>query len=476
MKQRILFFSIIIVFVITCCKKQNSLVSEDLLYLKKLIENAYICYDEVNTISPIKFDIKKMENKYKRNSLYRKIRGFDDFYINGINQDAFVNLIGNFLWNCHFDDGHLKIQTEKDIMWIYSKESLYISEYLFIKKDDDFFLFSSPNENLIGKKYTGDKNNLKRTIFNKQEFYIFAPSLFEYADNYLLNLDEKNYKIPIKFYNPLSEDKSILKIKETNLSLYIKSSTFNIIKDSEEYDLFMKNVAKITESIKDKNFIILDLRGNHGGYIYYPRLLTTAISGMYENEEQRNEFFKFLDNGQRGKLILNSLIIAKTEYENVMKKNQSSEIIEFTKQEYENQQIKNQRFYIGANELLLDYLPQFNSFDKKIIILTDYYTASSAELFIGFCYMLNKENVIIVGGNTAGSLRNTGILKYELPNSKVIISFAKATDKNTPLLKYVPNWHGENCGFGPDYWTNDNNLVETLVYLTGDRKIENLFN
>lgn len=476
MKNKIIFFflAIFLIFSLSCCKKQNSLVTEDFLYFEDLLKNAYAFYDEVNRDSPIKFDIKKLEHKYKRISLYRKIRRRDDSYVNGINQDALLRTLGNFLWKCHFEDGHLGIETEKEIWGIYPKETLYKSDFYFTKKDNDFYLFLSPNEKLVGKKYTGDEKNLKKTFLDGKELYLFAPSLFYYVDKQTLNLDNKKYKVPVKFQAPQIDNKNVLEMAETNRSIYIKSSTFSIVENSSEYNLFMEDLEKIAKDIKEKEFVIVDLRSNHGGYLYYSKLLATAISGMYESEEQKDDFLKFLNKGDRGKLILQSPTIAKLSYEIAIKKNESPNVIEYYKQEYEKQQNENQRYYLGSNDLLLDYLPQFDSFDKKIIILTDCYTASAAEHFIGFCYMLNKNNVSIVGENTSGSLRSGGIMRYELPNSKLTISFAQTNKKNIPLLNYIPNWHGENCGFYPDYWIVDKNLTETIVHLTDDSEIKKI--
>ena len=88
--------------------------------------------------------------------------------------------------------------------------------------------------------------------------------------------------------------------------------------------------------------------------------------------------------------------------------------------------------------------------------------------------MLDKENVILVGENTSGTLISGNAVIYELPNSKLKIKLASESYKNTVLLKCLEQWKGENCGFFPDYWITDNNLKQTIEYITKDNHISQL--
>ena len=43
-----------------------------------------------------------------------------------------------------------------------------------------------------------------------------------------------------------------------------------------------------------------------------------------------------------------------------------------------------------------------------------------------------------------------------------------------PLLKFNEHWHGENFGFYPDYWITENNLADSLFYLSKDDELKSL--
>lgn len=132
---------------------------------------------------------------------------------------------------------------------------------------------------------------------------------------------------------------------------------------------------------------------------------------------------------------------------------------------------------VGLENIPPSELPQYSGekINPKIIVLMDFRTASGAEKLIGYLYMMNKDNILLVGLNSAGLLASGSSIKYQLPNSKIEISLPSQSFLRTPIYNYIDTFHGETKGFVPDYWTNENNLVETLIYLTGDSKIENLF-
>ena len=114
--------------------------------------------------------------------------------------------------------------------------------------------------------------------------------------------------------------------------------------------------------------------------------------------------------------------------------------------------------------------PQYQkkTIDAKIIVLMDNYTGSRSEETIGILYMINMDNVILIGENSSGSLTYGGSLIYELPNSKVRITLCSTSNKKTAIIQFADHWHGENQGFYPDYWTNEKNLLKTLQFITGD--------
>ncbi len=87
--------------------------------------------------------------------------------------------------------------------------------------------------------------------------------------------------------------------------------------------------------------------------------------------------------------------------------------------------------------------------------------------------MMDKSNVILVGQNSAGIMGGGGRINYELPNSKLLVSFVTESYKNTAGYLYSPTWKGETNGFYPDYWVTENSFFPVLFYLTNDSELKN---
>lgn len=471
---------ILLIFTNISCSLKNTnnateqLVIEDLNYFQELIESAYVCYDEINKQTKIQIDKQNMLTLYNKNVKRREKKNFTDSFENGINQEALVIPLYLFFQKYNFVDGHLCICT-KDNNWFPSpKDWYYYSDFYFKKSGNEFFVYDSPNKKLEGQKYTDNYDNLKRTVKNNEVVYVFAPILPGPYNSTKINISNKNYKIPI-YENPRFKNNNPLSFLESNNSLYIRISSFNFIEGTENDRIFKNNLLKVSNLIKNKKYIIIDIRGNSGGVEYYPRRL---LEKLYNNgDDSKNDSISiFLNKADNGLIELHSDTIHKQEYVNSLASNQSEKMINYFKEEYEFQLEKEKRYYTFSSRItntLSQY--DFPLTTSRIIVITDNYTASVAEKFIGYLYMLNKNNITIIGENTSGSLTYGGNIEYELPNSRIKLILASQSYKNTEILNFVDSWHGENHGFYPDYWFVNNNLSELLYYLTSDEELKELF-
>ena len=78
--------------------------------------------------------------------------------------------------------------------------------------------------------------------------------------------------------------------------------------------------------------------------------------------------------------------------------------------------------------------------------------------------------VYVIGENTNGCISYGDVNSYCLPESKVNVNIPISDFTN--ILKRFPSWHGEGYGFYPDYWCTSENLLETLVVLSGDDELK----
>ena len=479
-KKKILFIVLLFsLFGISCKEpsKEDFLVQEDIKYFQNVLENGYVFYDDLIQKHHIKFDNEKIFKEYKKN--LTKLRKDYQYNIeNGINQEILLLPLWNFLVKLEPNDGHLRIETNDTFWNISNHKNLYISDFYFTKKDDIFILTKCSNEKLIGNLYTGSNENLRKTIINKSEMYMFAP-IFDTSriTTATLNLNNKKYKVPVKLYEPKFSNKDLIKVMETDKTLYIRSSSFHIIQNTEQDKQFLKILDEIPQKMLNKSYLILDLRHNSGGYTFYPRELVTAIYNKRKNDNTRKEIWDFLNESDKYTVYLKSSVVAEGNYRMSKKNNQTNDVLNSIQQEIEDQKKIEKKYYVGLENIPPRELPQYfgEKINPKIIVLMDFRTASGAEKLIGYLYMMNKDNILLVGLNSAGLLASGSSIKYQLPNSKIEISLASQSFVRTPIYNYIDTFHGETKGFEPDYWTNENNLVETLIYLTGDSKIENLF-
>ena len=93
--------------------------------------------------------------------------------------------------------------------------------------------------------------------------------------------------------------------------------------------------------------------------------------------------------------------------------------------------------------------------DHILFVLVDQYTCSAAEHLVAA--LLNKENVILVGTNTSGSLLGEGSINAVLPNSHIDLMFG-----NVIHLYYDDTVFTELSGFSTDIWVNGDAVQSVL--------------
>ena len=470
----IFLFSISVNLYAKSVSKTDELVLEDLKYFKQAFEEGYVFYDDLAKDNNVTLNENKCLKKY--NSLKNK-KSTDKQgknIVNGINQDALLSPLWWFLKNLNPQDGHLAISTNERDWKITNGTYLYKSDYYFKKEGNDFFLFKCPDSKLLKQKYTGKIEDLKKTVLNNEEVYVFAPDTKSYIEETKINLNKK-ITIPVKYVDMYDENRSKFKINETEDSIYVKISSFHMVENTKEDLEFMDGLLEISDKISEKKNIIIDLRNNGGGYNFYTRELVAAIYNKRNSEAERKEVWEFLHNAAYGQISLKSNIIAQENYKSAIKNHQSNSIIDSALQELNKQKQINKKYYETLYENHFKKLPQFSGkkCNAKIIVLIDNYTASASEFFITYLYMMDKSNVILVGQNSAGIMGGGGRINYELPNSKLLVSFVTESYKNTAGYLYSPTWKGETNGFYPDYWVTENSFFPVLFYLTNDSELKN---
>lgn len=219
---------------------------------------------------------------------------------------------------------------------------------------------------------------------------------------------------------------------------------------------------------QDKQSIIIDLRGNTGGYAVFPARFLLALYDGYEDisaslglsyatDEWSNSLFDVyeLNSPCVNEIILQRVILAGQNTFGIFK-------------DIEEQKENPRRLVYKHDAVLMDWGE--NHFGGKIIFITDKNVSSAAEWAILQFKEAFGEQVFVVGANTAGCLETANIFPVFLPNSGIRVQFGNM--KYIEIRDFCPEWRGETFGIFPDYWSVSKDLNETIYKITGDKKMK----
>ncbi len=191
--------------------------------------------------------------------------------------------------------------------------------------------------------------------------------------------------------------------------------------EEEQLDHFVQRGADYA----DEPLLVLDLRGNDGGYMAYGYDWFTNFTGEYPMIPEAWAM-------KYSKLNVDAMI-ASDEYDL-----QISDISDWEWERYEEEGWYTPRAGIT-------------------FILADQYTASAAETLL--LYALTLEDAIIVGSNSSGCCLTFNPITYYLPHSGVPLYFGTALS----LVGTLGNFDG--IGIEPDIWTPQKDAAAAVLRL-----------
>lgn len=463
---------------------EKAAVNKDFEVLRSYLTDGYVGYDFAKkngfnvdrAISRMKMHYVLSRNSHKTS----KKRG--KYYITkaGVDNWAMGYAIGRVLredLKKYGDpDGHFVVTGRDNGERVYPKKWTFFSDLYFEKAGDDFILADSAVAELLpGMKYTGDVELLQKTVHKNREMYHFVVFQDVLKEKTKINLNGKNYTVPVHYVEPLKIKENHIGFLETDDLMYVSLSDceLGVNQSKELHEKLTAEFNEVLEKAKNgvsKQKVIIDLRGNAGGYRHYLENLLAAI--LYGNVEHKNVMFhSFLDHFYSGKITLVSPVIAKQAYNKV--KNTpgfSDETVMNAKKRYDEQLAEPQRYLDGLYNPVMSKLPQvlISDFKGQIFILMDEVTASAAEIGIAVAHLENKDLVTLIGTKTSGCIEFGGVYDYKLPYSETELVLAVSQNKNIASLAQNPKWHGDTYGFYPDYLARADEILDTLVFLTKD--------
>lgn len=344
----------------------------------------------------------------------------------------------NFIQDNHFAIGN--ISYSPDII-LFSNE-----KNEFVKIDDNYYNSDNQNNVIVSINGQSPENYLKRAINQngKLTYYLYAMDknveslslTINYKDNTTKNVILKPAKYVAKqqitqIYE-LKQFNSKIPMMELNLMVFAnEDGGGGYGADNEkERNRFLND----SKNIKDNSNFIIDLRNNPGG----DGSLVEDWFKIYTGEELQANYCTL-------RIVPNKNWISDEE-----------EYDEFFIKDYG--MVKKDGYYQQYPK------EQFLENNTNLFLLTSRQTASSAEAFTDALH--NLENVITIGTNTGGVLTNGANYTFELPYSKLYMTFGEC------FFYWEKDYFKEGYGIEPDIYLTGENLEKRLEMFF-DNYVEN---
>lgn len=449
-------------------------VLEDIEYLKYIFPNLYAGYDEAVELG---FNLEQICQDVTEAVIKEK----------EVDGTISRNSFGTILWQ-KFSAG-FPLPDQHIMVWNSLKRhySLFYSEVYFEKTEDGYLVKKSGVEEIkTGGKFTGNENNLFKMLADGQILYRFGIISNANVKTANLSVDNKDFFVRVETEESIESRQYWYNLKETERTLYFSLSDCedvyglnNEAKYIQKYfDEYLEKISRASE--KNKTNLIFDLRSNTGGRYEFPAKILAAVlypEHTKEEQEQIANLFSIKINENCKQLISPVTLQKKKELYNGEYKNH------FEKTSKRNQEFLNAYWKSMKNNPVRTYIDsvQYDSeysefpetdFKGNLYILINRKTASASELGIGMAYLLKDMgiNIQLIGEMSSGCVKYVSCGSIGLPNSGVYI-YAGTVAGLSPIFN-VPNFKGESKGFYPDYWATNENILENLIYCTGDNDLK----
>ncbi len=353
----------------------------------------------------------------------------------------------------------------------------YFSNLYVIKQDGKIYVHESPDKSIK----TGSLVQLENIADYLFEYPSKGKNIYRVGilseknqSEIIIKINDKEVVLPV--CRELSKNEGFsFKIKECNKAIWIRYNRchYNNEEEKEQIHDFSNSADKCI----NKDVIILDIRGNHGGDDGYS---LKFYSDLYFNNKKKSE--KFLCKYRAPEKWIYSLASIKA---SIYAFNRFCDLSVQSNRELLDKFIKIEKKLTRKPQLLLESVleSKFNftkpAYKGKIIILTDKEVASSGESILEQAYLFfkKKNQVIQIGTNTAGCASFGNILSYHLSNSGLQVScgFTDFSENVTKSKKFK----GEGKGYFPDYWCSAKDLnktIEAVLDVTIDDKSSTFIN
>lgn len=391
-KRRLFIFAIISALLIFLFFNNLGSKDTDKISLPELEDRKREDLSAREYVEDFEFVYKILDQYYPFFDINKKIQNIDwlnkkEEYINYIEKSSddydFALRLNNILYDLH--NGHTYIVDQNEAV------ENYVAYYRAPKSDW---------RHDISKIYEKERVRYRYRLTNKKvNDYLKYQTYDHISLNNNTNLKgsgprkESSYNIDIEDIN---DDISYIKIKEM-ISLEESKNDQKLIKD------YLKKS-------KDKNALIIDIRGNTGGDSrYWQDFLLPEII----DKEYSTSYYHFIKGGK-----LHQKIISQEKYQDGV-----DNFLADSNFNDETRQILSQFDFYKHFPLSIRPSETSINFKGNIYLLVDSYVYSSSEMLASFC---NETGLAtLVGSETGGDGIGTDPMQIDLPNSGYVLRYSK---------------------------------------------------
>ena len=428
-------------------------MQEDLDTFIYLLETAYIGYEDA------------LERGLDTNVQRQKILAYFENQQNIQIQDFMDALYDNF--KDYIQDNHASIWYRNNDDWrsFIQEGYLYFSDIYVQKRSEKYYVFESNLPEIkTGTLYNSDIEYLMLYPAKGNDVYRIGCVSAGNIESIKLKFDNNIYELPLYLCSEAKGNETFSYFEVAlDKSIYIKFNRCSFSNDNERE--LLHQFAESYKNCMDKDFVIIDVRGNYGGDDYY---LNNFLAGLYNPNTGNIQFGlseKWLYSPASIKSLKN-IIKYLADDRNPQIKQMNEQLSAYEKQ------IKNNPQKIIVNKVDSEKselgIPEFKG---KLIILTDKVSASAGEDCIPFASALFAKTgqFIQVGQNTSGAQLYGNVCSYILKNSGIQVNLSMTDFSSIPNL--TSSFHGEGYGYYPDYWTTNEDMNDTIFTITNDKEM-----
>lgn len=327
----------------------------------------------------------------------------------------------------------------------------------------DDFCFNIKDK--IEKNIIKTSDDLIKNIYEELKGYIHDSHFAVANGSYVYSFNEKSLEQSSDLQNDFS-----MAINKNSIYLNLPFFLPDFFQEKSTAKEYFEKVYAEFKKIKQKKYLIIDLRNCPGGTTDFPLLLLYSLyagaesvvpSEIYNARQLESEIIykssKSIETPVTESLrYQRTIYTGNTQYGNIFR---TSSIM----------QNNNPRRIISSNNSNSPKKIHKPAYKGEIIFLTNNKTASAAEILILLGKELFPKNIKSIGENTMGCLTYVDVYQLIMPNSSFAMSIAFKSIEES--LKQFDCWKGENIGIQPDIVCSNKDIYFNLTRITKNKNL-----